>query len=109
MKNNDIIFTRKQYMNKEVSHHDYYLQFVTQNTEDFVLSDLSIQQIKNAIMSGDEHLNRIKIPFNNMGNGGTWWWDHAPINILLIKKAGQNKSNSTHTCVAKAAARNLIK
>ena len=100
--------TRKQYMeNSSELHHAYYSQFVTEATKRYILSDLTIKQIQKALDSGDEHLNDIKIPFNNMGSGGNWWWDYAPINITLLKELGEGRSLSTHTCVAKAAARIL--
>lgn len=102
------MYTRKDYMTKKCSHHEYYSQFVTEGTKRFVLRDLTIKQIKNAINSGDEHLNEIKIPFNNMGRGGSWWWDNSPANEILIKELGESRSPSTYTCVGKAAARILI-
>lgn len=88
--------------------HDYYAQFVTESTKQFVLASLTIEKLKKAIESGDEHLNEIKIPFNNMGRGGNWWWDGAPLNQALAKEAGEGNSMATHTCVGKAAARILI-
>ena len=102
-----MLYTRKQYMNKEVSHFDYYSQFVTEATKTFILNDLTVDQIKEALNSGDEHLNDIKIPFNNMGRGGSWWWDHAPINSKLVRETGGSLSPSTYTCVAKACAKIL--
>ena len=68
--------TRAQYMNNEVSHHEFYSQFVTEETKRFVLKDLTVEQIKEALESGDEHLNGLIIPFNNMGSGGKWWCDY---------------------------------
>lgn len=100
--------TRKQYMNKEVSHNDYYSQFVTEATKRYVLSELKIEDIKNALENGDEHLNKIKIPFNNMGIGGNWWWDYSPANEQLIKIVGESRSPSTYTCIGKAAAKILV-
>tara|TARA_R110000796_G_scaffold246028_1_gene370587 strand:- start:31 stop:351 length:321 start_codon:yes stop_codon:yes gene_type:complete len=102
------MITRKQYMNKECTHHEYNSQFVTEATKRFVLSELKVEDIKHALENGDEHLNKIKIPFNNMGSYGGWWWDNAPINTGLVRECGDNLSPSTYTCVAKAAARILI-
>ena len=56
------------------------------------------EQIREAIKNGDEHLNEIKIPYNNMGNGGRWWWDDAPINTGLLKELGEINSQSTQWC-----------
>lgn len=103
------LYTREQYMNGVISHHDYYLQFVTESTKCFVLGDLTVEKIKKALDDGDEHLNKIKIPFNNMGSGGSWWWDHAPVNTKLLKEAGDSSSPSTHTCIGKACAKQLTK
>jgi len=109
MKNTKLI-TRKEYMeNSTELHHKYYLQFATESTKSFVLNSLTIEKIKNALDNGDEHLNKIKIPYNDMGRGGRWWWDDAPINISLLKELGESNSPSTHTCVAKAIAKELAK
>ncbi len=100
--------TRADYMNNSTElHHDYYSQFVTESTKRFVLGSLTIEQIKEGLEK-DKHLNKIKIPYNNMGSGGRWWWDDAPINIELLRELGESNSPSTHTCVAKACARNLV-
>ena len=104
------IKTRKQYMNKEVSHHDYHAQFATEATRKFILNALTPEQIYKALKSGYEHLNQIKIPFNNMSHGGGWWWDNAPLNIELWRKANNKEKNimpslSTRTCVGKAMAK----
>ena len=95
--------------NSSELHHEYYLQFATESTKDFVLRSLTIEEIKNALNSGDKHLNGLKIPYNNMGSGGRWWWDDAPINTTLLRELGENNSPSTHTCVAKAVAKELAK
>lgn len=101
--------TRSEYMeNANELHHIYYLQFATESTKSFVLSSLTVEQIKDALNNGDEHLNKIKIPYNNMGSGGSWWWDDAPINTSLLKELGESNSHSTHTCVAKAVAKMLV-
>jgi len=105
--------TKKEYMNNSAElHHKYYLQFATKDTKRFILNSLTIKQIKNALNSGDEHLNKIKIPYNNMSNGGSWWWDAAPINIKLARELGcvgekSLPSQSTRTCVGKAMAKQL--
>jgi hypothetical protein len=101
--------TRTQYMNKEISHFDYYSQFVSEETKQYVLRDLTAEQIQKALDNGDEHLNKIKIPFNNMGQGGGWWWDDAPINQKLVRELGDSLSRSTFTCVSKAAAQIIAK
>jgi hypothetical protein len=100
--------TREQYLNKEVSHHDFFAQFVTERTKAYILKSLKVEDIKRALENGDKHLNEIKIPYNNLNRAnGSWWWDGAPINTKLVREAGENLSQSTYTCVAKAAARIL--
>ena len=104
------LITKKQYMeNPSELHHAYFLQFATESTKSYVLSSLKVDDIKKAIKSGDVHLNKIKIPYNYMVRGGGWWWDNAPINLSLLKEAGDSNSPSTHTCVAKAVAKELAK
>jgi hypothetical protein len=105
--------TKEEYMsNSSELHHSFYSQFVTESTKAFVLDSLTVEGIQNALGNGDEHLNKIKIPFNNMGRGGSWWWDNAPFNIALAKELGavgknSHPSPSTHTCIGKAAAKML--
>jgi hypothetical protein len=100
--------TRSEYMeNSNELHHAYYLQFATESTKAFVLSSLTVESIKEALNNGDEHLNKIKIPYNHMGSGGRWWWDDAPINTTLLIALEGHDSPSTHTCIAKAVARML--
>jgi hypothetical protein len=100
--------TRAEYMdNSSELHHEYYSQFITESTKQFILNSLTIEQINEGLKK-DEHLNNIKIPYNNMGSGGRWWWDDAPINIGLLRELGESNTPSTHTCVAKACAKNLV-
>ena len=106
--------TKKEYMNNSSElHHEYHAQFVTEETKKYILSSLSVENIKNALEGGDKHLNEIKIPYNNMSRGGGWWWDNAPMNIELWRECnGYERKNvlpslSTRTCVAKAAAKML--
>lgn len=96
MKTNEttLLITREQYMqNSSELHHVYYLQFATESTKQFILGSLSIDKIKDALSGGDEHLNKIKIPYNNMNHGGGWWWDNAPINMQLLREAGESNSH----------------
>jgi hypothetical protein len=105
---NSKLITRNEYMkNSSELHHVYYLQFATKSTESFILNSLTVEGIKEAFNNGDKNLNNIKIPYNHMGRGLGWWWDDAPINVSLLKDLGESNSPSTHTCVAKAAAKML--
>ena len=105
------MINKVEYMkNSSELHHEFYSQFVTESTKKFVLNRLKVEDIQKALESGDEHLNGLKIPFDNRGKGGDWWWDNSPINLDLSRKlgaVGQNSlpSKATLTCVGKAAAR----
>lgn len=99
--------------NSSELHHDYHAQFVTEGTKRFILRSLSVDDIKKALDSGDEHLNDIKIPYNNMGRGGGWWWDDSPYNLELMRELGAVSeralpSMATRTCIGKAAAKMLV-
>lgn len=104
------LITRNEYMQDSSNlHHEYFLQFATDKTKAFILSSLNIADIKKALAKGDCYLNKIKIPYNNMSFGGGWWWDGAPINEELARKAGESISMSVRTSVAKAMAKELTK
>lgn len=106
--NTDKYITHDEYMEDSSNlHHQYYLQFATEGTKSFVLNSLKPEDIKKALDNGDKYLNDIKIPYNNMSRGGGWWWDEAPVNYALIKQLGGGNSQSTHTCVAKAMAKEI--
>lgn len=98
------MITRKQYMkNSGELHHSYYAQFVTNETFDFVKNRIGLKKL---LKSNDPHLNDI-IKMSGTA-GGTWVWDYSPVNITLMREAGEIASQSAHTCVGKAAARILI-
>lgn len=101
------MITRKEYMeNSSELHHDYYAQFVTEATKQFVLSHIGIDRL---LASTDDHLNDIEVP---RYEGGIYWlWGRAPVNVALAKQAGECVANPTPsccTCVGKAAAKILI-
>jgi hypothetical protein len=101
------MITRSDYMkDSENLHHDYHIQFATVQTRQEVLGSIGTY---NLIPSTDIHLNDVKLPFNNLGSGGDWWWDTVTINLALLKALGGSNSNSTRTCVGKAVAKVLIK
>ena len=98
------MITREQYMeNSNELSHKYYAQFVTEGTLNFVESQFGIERLK---ASKDEHLN--DLCSYTQGGAGNWAWDFSPINKGLLKPLGENNSDSTHTCVGKAAARILL-
>lgn len=90
------IITRKQYLNGEVSHHDYYAQF-GKHLVSLVGSRFGIDRIK---ASTDPHFN--DIPLNK--------WDNLAITVrmtvgrMLAEANGGGVSLSDCVCSAKAAA-----
>ena len=98
------MITRKEYMiDSSNLFHAYFLQFATKRTYDFINNEIGIDKLKT---SKDEHLNDLYKHSN--GGAGSWIWDFAPINETLVCEAGDNMSQSTHTCVAKSVARELL-
>lgn len=101
--------TRKQYMeNSSELFHAYYMQFVTESTKHFIVNSVGMAKIRK---SKDGHLNDVaKI---SRGGAETWVWDSSPVNIDLMRKLGEVSerglpSQSAHTCVGKACARDLL-
>ena len=92
------MWTRKQYMAGEVSHHEYYSQFVTQRVISFVRSHIKESRI---MQSTDPHMNDIPL----------FMWDemHGVIEACCrekLKQAGQGGVSLSDTvCIAKTAAR----
>jgi len=96
--------TRAQYMeNSDELHHAYYLQFATPATRNFVVTHIGMEKL--LACEDQKHLNGC-VRWTN--GGRTWLWDGAPINATLARELGESICLSTHTCVGKAAARELI-
>jgi len=89
--------TRKQYMNNECSHAEYYGQFVDSSVIARVTSRIS----KKAIMaSTDPHMN--DIPLKE--------WDAIPVSSHIadkLKECGDYLTLSGSVCINKAAARQI--
>jgi hypothetical protein len=95
--------TRTEYMeNASELHDEYYRQFVTPQTIAFVESNIGLKRLQ---ASTDEHLNDV-VRWEQ--GGRTWLWDRTPINTTLAKELGEGTSQSTRTCVGKAAARIIL-
>lgn len=109
MKTTNAKITRAEYMeNSHELFRAYYAQFVTDETRRFVAKRIGIKKLKK---SKDEHFNDI-IHYSNNGQGG-WIWDASPLNLELARELGEIHpgyfgSPSTHTCVGKEAARQLL-
>ncbi len=99
--------TRNQYMkNSSELRDDYYSQFVTSETMQFISLNVGVDKLKK---SKCEHFNDIERMAQN-----SWIWDKSPINMELareLKEVSRNAmpSLSTRTCTGKAAARILLK
>ena len=89
------IKTRKQYMNKEVSHAEYYGQFVTRETRAFVAQTIGLDRVKASV---DPHLN--DIPLKK-------WDDYRGTaeQAAALRVAGDSPTLSGWVCIAKACAR----
>ena len=55
------MYTRAQYLAKEVSHQDYYLELA--KLASLPTSAIPLDKVKAAREAGDEHLNTIDLPF----------------------------------------------
>lgn len=92
------MFTRKQYLNKECSHREYYAQFVTEPVKARVRMCIGWERLKN---STDEHLNDIPLrEWDRLGPvycGRDFW-----------KSLGDTPSAAGLCCIYKEAARQII-
>jgi len=101
------LITRKEYMqNSSRLFNEYYSQFATEQTKQFIINRIGVDKIKK---SKCPHLNDTA----NHSRGG-WVWDYSPINLTLARQAGEVGRNSlpspaTHTCIGKACAKLMLK
>lgn len=99
--------TRADYMkNSEALHHAFFSQFVTDETLSFVKNKIGMEKIR---ASKDAHLNDVV----KWDRGNSWLWDFSPMDVEKAKQLGEVSpkalpSQSTRTCVGKAAARILL-
>ena len=82
---------------------EYYSQFITADTINFITTQIGINKL---LTSKDEHLNDLYSHSN--GGAGGWIWDNTPIDMTLLRAAGESNSQSTHTCIGKVCARRLL-
>ena len=95
---------RSDYMeDPKALHHDYYFQFVTDQTILQVKSRIGIKRLKTL----DKHLNG-HYKHSNGGRGG-WIWDTFTIHAALLNQCSSGGiSPSDRTCIAKAAAKQIL-
>ena len=92
------MITRKQYMDKEATHREYYGQFVTPKYAKAIAERIGVDRL---IASKDPHLN--DIPLRE--------WDllWVPIETKSkLKECDDIWSNSALVCISKEAARQYI-
>lgn len=100
-----MIFTRKQYLNKECTHEQYYAQFVTNAIRSLVYNWFGIDQLKEAY--------KVDINFNSIPLAK---WDsflHSigkhPYNLgVSMKEVGDYLTLAGQVCIVKEAARQLV-
>jgi hypothetical protein len=83
----------------DTRHDQYYLQFATKATYDFILTRIGIEKLNS---SNDRYFNDI-IKYAKPD----WVWDRAPINTDILADHGETDSKATRTCVAKAVAAHI--
>ncbi len=91
------MFTRKQYLNKECSHREYYAQFVDAYVIDRVQFIIGKDKILN---SADEAFNDIPLAY----------WDSIRLYHHVssaVKRAGDTMSLAGQVCIAKEAAKQI--
>lgn len=93
------MYTRKQYINGECSHHEYYSQFVTDAVLERIKTSIGVETI---LESKDEHLN--DIPLRRWDNIRVMFY---PCVSAIIKEANEGFAPATNVCIGKTAARIL--
>jgi hypothetical protein len=94
------MITRKQYLNKEVTHRQYYAQFVTPRIKQEVAKRFGVEKLAKAF-AVDENLNNIDLRH----------WDALSMLTHNILRRGHDEGGWTlcfNTCVLKEAARQVI-
>ena len=92
------MYARKQYLNKECTHRQYYGQFVTPATKAHVLRGIGLAELKN---SNDPYFN--DIPLHK--------WDGLVANCpgsATFSKAGDYYTLAGGICLLKEAARQIL-
>lgn len=92
--------TRQQYLNKEVTHREYYSQFVTESVKNRLKKTLKISSLESG---KDKHFNNIPLFF----------WDHfmpvVPSEISKkLQECGDYCTLSGVVCILKEAAMQIV-
>lgn len=117
--------TRKQYIDKQITHRDYYSQFVTENTRSIVRSVFGLDRLTEALRE-DERLNSIPLnewdalTWHPVDDNGAFRSDgmshhssgkfraHLPLDYDAIDAAGEGVTRAVLVCIAKEAAHQVI-
>ena len=92
------MYTRADYMDKRCTHSEYYGEIVADAGIDFTNAPI-MDRVREALASGDEHLNTIPLrTWDIMGAGLLWIAPHFKARKDTMSLAGL-------VCVAKEAAR----
>lgn len=93
-------FTRKDYLNKTVTHAEYYEQFVSPGLKNLIRLRIGFERIKN---SKDPHFN--DIPLKEWDNLQCSVRSYAESALRIANGPAAGVSLSDYVCVAKAAAK----
>ncbi len=109
--------TRTEYMQGDTSskHRQYYAQFVNEAVKQRVLNYFSKEDLTIAL-GQDEHLNNLSIKKWDLMGGFAFRGSEMimrpsniePVDIKLIREAGEGASASTMVCIYKEAARQIV-
>lgn len=108
------MITRQDYMNGQNLHRAYYGQFVNDQVKREVLQFIGLPAL---LASTDEHLNDIPMKKWDALGGFAFGFQGVmimkpstiePVDINLIREAGEGVSASTMVCIYKEAAKQII-
>lgn len=110
------MINRQQYLNREVTHRQYWGQFVNELVKDKVKNSIGVNTL---LESTDEHLNDIPIAKWDKLGGFVWRGqvaiqkpqtslDILPIDAKLLRETGEGVSSAGLVCIYKEAARQII-
>lgn len=98
------MYTRKQYLDGECTHEDYYNQFCDSWTETVILSRYNIRFLREKF-SDDENLNNIPLAL----------WDNMAYGLMMslelnkkMRKHGDYPTVSGCVCILKQSVRNIV-
>lgn len=96
---NETLFTHKQCMDNEITHEQYYRQFVTDETIRTVLRYYIKERLVKEL-NADKHLSGIKLDI----------WDRMPLNAATykMKDCGDRLTSAGKVCILKQAAKMII-